>query len=155
MDGWLLVVAVILVFGLVGIAAVRLAGRLRAPQRVPVSPSDEAELDAIFAAVSAEETPRTMAVLAQTLQGLVARRVPLRYVRHSAQAGLARLGFADGTVVVARTEYPGSIAKLFRATEAGGVHAERLRVHADHVELDLVWPTGQVPIRVLGRDQAD
>ena len=155
MDGWLLGLIVVLVLGLAAIAGFRAAGRLRPVASGPIDPSEERELDEIFARVSAEESPRMRVGLARVLDRLVARQVPLRYVRASGHTGVARLGFADGTVVVGRAARPTGLAQLVRACDEGHVHPEGLRVHDEHVELELVWERGRTRVLVLGRDQAD
>lgn len=110
--------------------------------------------------------------LARTLAPLVARGVPLRSVSAGPLEGVARVRWADGTVVIARSVQPGGLVRLTRLLlqRGGGVVA----VQVDPVDdaaagqaVDPLQPAGVVvtlqplrrgqPLRllVLGLDQPD
>lgn len=125
----------------------------RPPQLI--DPADEAELDAIFAQVAHDAALPGLARLAEQLKRMAARSVPLRWVRPSAVASRARLGFADGTVVVARSHGSGLFVVLARHAANGQVRPTQVVLRDEWIELDLRWPGGHMMVDVLGTDQAD
>lgn len=149
--GWLLVVALLLAL----VAGVLLVRRVWPRPRPLINPADEAELDAIFAEVAHDAGLPALVRLAQRLQRMSARSVPLRWVRPSAVAGRARLGFADGTVVVARSHGQGMFGVLARHTADGDVRPGKVVLRDEWIELELVWPGRRMVVDVLGTDQAD
>ena len=137
------------------VAGAPLARRARTRPRPLVDPADEAELDAIFAEVAQDAGLPALVRLARRLQRMSARGVPLRWVRPSAVAGCARLGFADGTVVVARSHGHGMFGVLARHAAAGEVRPGRVALREEWIELELVWPGRRMFVDALGTDQAD
>ncbi len=69
--------------------------------------------------------------------------------------GRARLGFADGTVVVARSHGQGMFGVLARHTADGDVRPGKVVLRDEWIELELVWPGRRMVVDVLGTDQAD
>ncbi|GAA2179412.1 hypothetical protein GCM10009785_05980 [Brooklawnia cerclae] len=160
MVGWgvvvagIAIVAVVLAITLTCLAVARSRRAVR-PGTMRLDPLDDAALAAAFARIEQEDLPQRVTAMAAHLTTMVARKVPLRYVRPSARSGIARLGFADGTVVLAQSLEPASLGVLARQCWSGTVQAEAAETRDESVYLDLGWPSGRITVRVLGRDQAD
>lgn len=143
------------ILAVIAVAAFARAGARRRTQDQLIDPRDEAELDAIFARITQEAAPDSLVGLERRLLRLLARGVPLRWVRPAAGPGRARLGFADGTVVVARSQQPATLGMLARHCRTGIVCPRKVALHDAWIEVDLAWPTGHAMVEVLGADQAD
>lgn len=146
----------VIVAALAGTAAVVMARKLsggRAPGMI--HPADEAELDAIFARVADEDGHERLGRLADQLSALAARGVPLRWLRPAAGPGRARLGFADGTVVVASSRGSSSFGLLARHCSTGRVVIGRVTQLGNCVEVELKWADGTMIVDVCGVDQVD
>lgn len=146
-----------IVAALAGLAAVVLARRLERPgvSAGVISPADEAELAAIFARVADESDQQRLARLAEHLTGMANRGVPLRWLRAAAGPGRARLGFADGTVVVASSRQPSSFGTLARQSTAGRVSIGRVELDEQSIALQLIWADDAIVVDIHGVDQAD
>lgn len=157
METFGLVLIAGLLLALAGIAVVVFARKVpRRPVAEPsIDPADVAELDEIFARITEESAHDSLMRLEQRLLRMSARGAPLRYVRPAAGPGRARLGFADGTVVVGRGQEPSSLGLLARHANSGKVRPGRVRLQPDRIELELSWPGGRLIVDVLGADQAD
>ncbi|SOC57186.1 hypothetical protein [Ornithinimicrobium cerasi] len=111
-------------------------------------------------------------LLARTLAPLVARQVPVRSLTPGPLEGVARVQWADGTVLLARSLQPGALVGLSRALLRGGrvlaTQVDRVDDAADaHAPGSLQTPgvvvvlqpqsrrAGPVRLLVLGLDQPD
>jgi hypothetical protein len=77
-------------------------------------PSDLAELEAVFAAVEAEQRRGQVIQAAPILRRLVSRRVPARAVEAAPEQRAVRVRFADGTQLLVRGRTPGDAGVLAR-----------------------------------------
>lgn len=118
---------------------------------------DAAELEALFATVAAEAVQGSRRLLLQRLEHLRGRGVPLRTVRAAPGPEVARLGFADGTVLLGRSVSAGDLAVALRLHHRGGLVVADYEDHAEGVLVRLMAPPGRRACRliVLGVDQAD
>lgn len=151
---WVWLVAFALLAALVMMGA---GGRRRRVRRDrALDPADEQDLDQLFAKVEAEAAHQQLVDhLADRLDGLVARRTPLRTVRGAPRGGLVRLGFADSTVLVARSAHPAELAALTMVVADRTVIPLSFTVRADGVDVVLGWGSGTATLLVVGADQAD
>jgi hypothetical protein len=88
--------------------------RSRREQHAGFDPSDLAEMEAVFAAVEAEQLRGEVIHAAPVLRRLVSRRVPARAVEAAPERGAVRVRFADGTQVFVRGRTPGDAGVLAR-----------------------------------------
>ncbi|MEO7061884.1 MAG: hypothetical protein ABI083_19385 [Lapillicoccus sp.] len=118
--------------------------------------ADTDDLDAAFDRVLAAHSHELGILLGSRLQRLVDRRVPVRSISEAPGTMAVRVGFADGTVVLAKGVVPGDFVRI-----AWGIHISSVRLHAFNridttTHLDLRWqPNGAVGIVALGLDQPD
>jgi hypothetical protein len=77
-------------------------------------PSDLAELEAVFAAVEAEQVRGQVIQAAPVLRRLMSRRVPARAVEAVPERRAVRVRFADGTQLFVRGRTPGDAGVLAR-----------------------------------------
>lgn len=82
-------------------------------------------------------------LLARTLSPLVARKVPVRSVTRGPLDGVARVRWADGTVLLARSSTPGALTRVSRAL-ASGAHVVATEVR--HAEGDPHTPPADVGV---------
>lgn len=110
-------------------------------------------------------------LLARTLSPLVARRVPVRSVSPGPVEGVARVRWADGTILLARSLLPGSLVRISRALADGGSivavqvepvpeppqerGADPLRPVGVVVTMQLARRRQKLSLLVLGLDQPD
>lgn len=143
------VLALLVVFGAGG----------RKPRRgrpAALDPADEEDLAQVFARVEAEAAHEQLLThLADRLDGLVARRVPVRAVRAAPRSGLVRLGFADSTVLVARAVHPTELAALAMVVADRHVVPQSYSLRPEGLDLLLGWGSGTATLQVVGDDQAD
>lgn len=151
---WVWLVAFALLAAIVMMGA---GGRRRRVRRSPaLDPADEQDLDQLFAKVEAEAAHHQLLDhLADRLEGLVARRTPLRTVRGAPRGGLVRLGFADSSVLVARSVHPTELAALAMVVADRHVIPVSFTVQPAGVDVVLGWGTGTATLLVVGDDQAD
>jgi hypothetical protein len=88
--------------------------RSRGELHAGFDPSDLAELEAVFAAVDAEQVRQQGAEAAPVLRRLVSRGVPARAVEAAPDRGAVRIRFADGTQLLVRGSAPGDAGVLAR-----------------------------------------
>lgn len=111
-------------------------------------------VDAAFA----EVTARALERLSLRLDAITARRVPVRGVTPGPLAGIARLRFADGLVVLVRSSRQGDLSRVVRA-----LSTRRSVLLAGHeagpegVQLTLHGVPGRRPVGLvlIGPDQPD
>lgn len=164
---WLLLAAAA---GLVvGLAIARARGPGRAPAQparssprpdpaatATLSAQDLADVRARFAAVLGEDARSRDVLVGARLEVLVRRRVPLRLLRPAPGEHVARLVFADGTVLLARAAEPGEIYRVAMHVEKHHVCLQAWAPHPDGQALRLAWdPRGHADLVALGLDQAD
>lgn len=154
---WLIGVAVVI--GLVVIASPPLSRR----GRDRLDPTEERELDEMFARVDAEtdEMASARRLLAMVEQ-LSARAVPLRAMQPAARSSVGRMVFADSTVLVIAplTSEPladglATTVALTRAVTAGHVVVGSYESDPRGVRVVLQWASGSAGVRVIGFDQPD
>lgn len=157
--------AVLLVLALVLGAAVLLArARARRPAGSATHDLDEAlldaderrMLDAALAEVEREHAGPVRRLLASRVVVLRNRQVPLRAVRPAGEPPVARLCFANGTVLRARPTQAGEWAPLVIAVVGRGhsVVIESYEVGESEVVIVLVGPGGvRQRVTVVGLDQ--
>ena len=117
---------------------------------------DDEELRARLAAVAAEGDGARAGLLLTRLTHLRAHRVPVRTIRRSPGRGVARLGFADGTVILARSAVRGALPHVAVLAEKGGVVISEVSPHPEGFEITLAGLHGQsTRLVALGLDQGD
>lgn len=155
MTGSVIIVGMAILLALTAVVSLLLFGPGRDSVTNGFDPADQAELTAVFAQVAGEEAPRRLANLERVLRLLVIRQVPLRRIEPAATREVARLAFADGTVVLARSGTSGSIGSLARSCSQTTICPEGCVIANGHIRLELAWVTGRVWVEVVGRDQID
>lgn len=152
---WLLLAVV--AAGLVALLLAVLQWRRR-PRPDPdreLSSVDAGDLDAALAAIEQEEVPRRRMLLDSRLELLRERRVPVRAIRRAPGSGTARLGFADGTVLLVDAE-PGVLISVAVAMTRHPVCLGSWHWTGRRHDLTLSWqPDGRVHVRAVGLDQPD
>jgi siroheme synthase (precorrin-2 oxidase/ferrochelatase) len=88
--------------------------RSRSELQAGFDPSDLAEMEAVFAAVEAEQLQGQIVQAAPVLRRLVSRRVPARAVEPAPERQAIRVRFADGTQLLVRGTTPGDAGVLAR-----------------------------------------
>lgn len=118
---------------------------------------DAADLESAFAAVEAEGVELRRRLVGQRLQQLRSHRVPLRRIAASPGPEVARLGFADGTVLLARSSAAGDLARVARLHHLGGLVIDGYADHPLGVAITFVSPARRARCRlvVLDLDQSD
>ncbi len=114
------------------------------------------ELDAAFDAVLAAHSHELGDLLEMRLRGLIARQVPVRAIRPAPGTHTARLCFADGTVVLARSGGGRELSAIVLGMQSGSVVVSGFTREDPLTRLDLRSRTGR-PLAVLaiGLDQPD
>ncbi|MFW6597297.1 hypothetical protein ACQBAU_04770 [Propionibacteriaceae bacterium Y2011] len=135
--------------------------RIRDTLGHPKQPDDESwpplgldDLDTALTDIIAE-TGSTV-VLAHHVAAAAARGVPVSYVQPFPAPGAARIGFADGAVMIAHSPVEGDLGRV----AIGTLHPRRVRIlawqpRADRVSVRFGLPRGEVTVDLLGFDQAD
>ena len=145
-------------------ALVRWRGHARHPETTPADgvpvvirhAADAAEIELLLE--TAREGSDLPARLYRRLQLLVERRVPARGIEAAPVPRAARVRFADGTTVVAKTTVPGELGLLALAIRRASVTPRGCYVGADgEVRIVLAGPPNgrRVSLRVVGFDQPD
>lgn len=138
----------------------RVGRKVRAPVAGPAASTDgppsDAALDAAFDAVLAEHAHELRDLLETRLRGLVARRVPVRAVRRAPGSHTARICFADGTVVLARSAGTRDLVALVVGMQRGSVVLSGFAREGAGTRLDLSTQSGRpLALMALGLDQPD
>ncbi|MDO5502052.1 MAG: hypothetical protein Q4G67_02650 [Actinomycetia bacterium] len=154
------VVATLIAALVLGALAVwRSSGAVKDPQRSEraLFGSDIDDLAQAFEAVEAESVDTLRALVRIRLAELRRHRTPLRQIRASPGPGVGRFGFADGTVLVARTLNPLDRSRLIRLHQHGGLVVGTDEDHPDGVIIRLAHDGAgpSVALVVLGLDQCD
>lgn len=90
------------------------------------------------------------------LEAVCSRRTPMRSVRPSPVAGVGRIAFADGTVVLARSDRRGQLTDLALWVAREGVVVESVRASASEVVIAVCAPRSRpIAIAIVGVDQPD
>lgn len=136
-----------------------------APAGEPSPPADrpddgglpgDAALDEAFDAVLAAHAHELGDLLETRLRGLVARRVPVRAVRRAPGTHTARVCFADGTVVLARSAGGRDLVALVMGMQRGSVLLAGFTREERGTRLDLRSRSGRpLALLALGLDQPD
>lgn len=122
----------------------------------PAAALEDAELEALFRDVIAESGESVHTLLDTRLELLKRRRVPVRAVRSVQGLPDARLRFADGTVLLARAEDPGSLIDVAVHLRSCHVVLASWSRGADSTttRLLLTWePEGAATVLAVGLDQ--
>ncbi|OYO25164.1 hypothetical protein CGZ93_01530 [Enemella dayhoffiae] len=141
--------------GLFGMVLVLIGWGLRtlstpAPTDTEDLPADS-EVDAAFERVDRE---LTVSALASRLDPVIRRRVPLRAIRAAPARGATRLGFADGTVILVRSQ-GGELARLALRVGTESVRLVACRPSGRQAELEFSTDLGTVTALAIGLDQDD
>lgn len=117
--------------------------------------ADVLDLEATFNEVAAEGAQAQRRLIALHLDLLRSHRVPLRRVYASPDRAVARLGFADGTVLLARSRSPGDLPTVVRLQQRGGMVVSEYAEHPDGLVVQLTSTRGGCTLIAVGLDQAD
>jgi hypothetical protein len=158
-DGVLVVLAVLLVVAVV-VARVRAgrSGSSAGDLDTAMDPDERAQLEEALAAVHREHGEPVRRLIASRVVVLKSRGVPLRAVRGADEPPIARLLFANGTVLRARPRRAGEWAPLVVAVTARHhtVVIESFTVGEDDVGIVLSGPGGlRQSATVVGLDDPD
>lgn len=156
----LVTMGIVVIVGVTAAVAVLLLRRHRpaaqaAPPEDALFGADALDLDAVFSSVEAEEVESRRKLIATRLDLLRRHRVPLRRLSGAPGKAVARLGFADGTVLLARSRSPGDMATVVRLQRQGSVVVGQYAEHPDGLSLDLTSAGGTCTVIAVGLDQAD
>ncbi len=123
---------------------------------MPMRSEDEADLEAMFAAVDDEVLEDLLGLLEVRMRGVMLRRVPVRVIRSSPAPRVARICFSDGTIVLATTRRPGEMVPMAFAMLKTSVTLEAFERTQDGPSLRFGWRSGgTVEVLAVGLDQAD
>lgn len=119
--------------------------------------ADAAELEAAFLAIEAEIDEDRLWLVRTRLERLRTNQVPLRTIRASPGPAVARLGFADGTVILARSASPGDLSTVVRLHQRGGLVVVDVDELSDGVVVRLAASIGRgrCTMIAVGLDQSD
>lgn len=148
--------------GLLGVAVVFTGWglrRLRTPQPVGAAPldpelPDDPELDATLTAAERELRELSSAAVVALLEPVVRRAAPLRGIRRAPTTGATRLQFADGTVVLVRSQ-GGQLAILAIRLQHESIVLVGCQPMGRGAELEFSTSRGTVTALAVGLDQAD
>ena len=160
---WVILLVALVGLVLVAVAAVRLSrhgvARVTSPRQVDevLFGTDAEDLEQLFSAVDAEGVRARRTLVAARLEHLRSHRVPLRQVHASPVPTVARLGFADGSVLLARSVTSGDLVIAARLQRQGGLVIAELSDHEQGVAIVLASADGggRCTLVVLGLDQPD
>lgn len=137
-------------------SAVTAATPAPTPGRADPGADETIDLDAAFDRVLADHAHELGELLQLRLRNLVDRQVPVRGIRPAPGSHTARVCFADGTVVLARSASHGDLVLLVRGMHLGSVRLAGFSREGQVTRLDLRWRTGQrVALLAVGLDQPD
>lgn len=108
-----------------------------------------------FDAIAAEAGRTRGQLLGIRLAGLRTNRVPLRTIRASPAKGVARLGFADGTVILARSVRQGDLSAVAIMRQQAAVLVADFDEHPDGMTLHLAAEGRRCTLIAVGLDQGD
>lgn len=108
-----------------------------------------------FDAIAAEAGRTRGQLLGIRLAGLRTNRVPLRTIRASPAKGVARLGFADGTVILARSVRQGDLSAVAIMRQHAAVLVADFDEHPDGMTLHLAAEGRRCTLIAVGLDQGD
>lgn len=117
--------------------------------------ADALDLDAVLREVHAEEADSRRRLIAVHLDLLRSHRVPLRRIYASPGRAVARLGFADGTVLLARSYAQGDLPTVVRLQQYGGLVVSEYADHPDGLTIHMTSNGGACRLVAVGLDQAD
>lgn len=133
----------------------RRAGAASADAPGPV----DADLQERLSAVDREGAEAVREIVERRLRVLHRRRVPLRALRAVAGMQTARLGFADGTALLATPYRPGDLLDVAAHLRGGHVLVaswrpdDRPEAGRGRLVVELTWPGGRTELVVSGLDQ--
>lgn len=113
------------------------------------------DLEAAFKEVHAEGSDSLRRLVAVHLDLLRSHRVPLRRISASPGRAVARLGFADGTVLLARSWARGDLPTVVRLQQRGGLVVSDYAEHPEGLAVQLTSAGGGCTLIAVGLDQAD
>ena len=117
--------------------------------------ADALDLDAVLREVHAEEADTRRRLIAVHLDLLRSHRVPLRRIYAAPGRAVARLGFADGTVLLARSYAQGDLPTVVRLQQHGGLVVSEYADHPDGLTVHMTSNGGGCRLVAVGLDQAD
>jgi len=114
------------------------------------------ELNAAFDAVLAAHAHELGDLLEMRLRGLIARQVPVRAIRPAPGTHTARICFADGTVVLARSGSGRELSAIVLGMQSGSVVVSGFTREDPLTRLDLRSRAGRpLALLAIGLDQPD
>lgn len=123
---------------------------------MPMHSDDQAELEAMFAAVDEEILDDLQRLLAARMKGVMLRQVPVRVIRASPAPSVARICFSDGTIVLATTHRPGDMVQMAFAMLRTSVTLNAFELTEEGPSLRFGWrPDGELEVIAVGLDQSD
>lgn len=152
---------VVVLVGLTSAVSVWLLRRHRQSARAALLPeerlfgADARDLQAVLSEVHAEEADSRRRLIAVHLDLLRSHRVPLRRIYAAPDPTVARLGFADGTVLLARSYARGDLPSVVRLQQRGGLVVSQYAEHPDGLTVQLTSTGGGCTLVAVGLDQAD
>lgn len=161
---WVAVLAtlgIVVFVGLASAVAAWLLRRHRPLARAALLPeessfgADALDLEAVLREVHAEHSDSRRRLIAVHLDLLRRHRVPLRRIYASPGKAVARLGFADGTVLLARSYARGDLPTVVRLQQHGGLVVSEFADHPDGLTVKLTSNGGGCRLVAVGLDQAD
>lgn len=117
--------------------------------------ADALDLEAAFNHVDAAGVEARRRLIAVHLDLLRSHQVPLRRIYASPGRAVARLGFADGTVLLARSSTRGDLPTVVRLQHRGGLVVSDYAEHPDGMSVQLTSSSGACTLIAVGLDQAD
>lgn len=147
------VIAVVLVL----VGHPRLADSVATVSEEEVFGEDAAALEEAFAAVEAEGVERRRHLVWARVEHLRSHEVPLRRITTAPTPEVARLGFADGTGLLAKSPVVGDVATLVRLHHLGGLVIDAYADHAEGLIVEFRSPrrSKRGTLIVVALDQAD
>lgn len=143
------------VLALLGAVVVRRGGSRGRGAADPFG-ADSGEVADRLARIVADAGSTQRRLLSGRLTSLRSHRVPLRAIRRSPVPKVARLLFADGTVILARSLVQGEVTRLGLMREAGSVVIADFGRHPDGIEVALRGVRGDAcRVLAVGLDQSD
>ncbi len=117
---------------------------------------DTVEISDVFERILDESDTDPIGRLRPAAESVIHRRAPLRWVRPAPRFPLGRLGFADGTVLMARARRQADLGHLVMVVATRHtVLPVDCRAEDDHLVLDLHWDRGRLQVDIVAPDQAD
>lgn len=119
-----------------------------------LSDADVAELTALERQVEQEYRATSTSVIRANLARLRNRRVPVRGVLAAGVRGMARVRFADGTVVFVEAFHRGDLGELAVRATMQPIRFEAFHTETDRVILEFAWDRRRISVVAVGLEPA-